>query len=85
MNLFGELEGHVRAYVQGQRPFHVLQRWIMAHVPEIDASADARLQELADEVWILSSEWQEGWRNEQDVRDELRKVIEPTASQNAAT
>ena len=75
MNLFDELQHLIREYVAGHLAFDVLYRWVAGHVQEIDVSGDELLQALADEVWILSSEWAGGARDEAEVRNELARLV----------
>jgi hypothetical protein len=77
MNLFDELLRLIHDYLAGRIAFDVVYRWVGRHVQDIDESGDLHLQELADDVWILGSEWQDGFRDERSVRDEMAREVSP--------
>jgi hypothetical protein len=75
MDLFAELETHVRQYVDGRRSLDDLDDWLTDYAQEIADSEDRRVRVVAGRAWNLISEYGYGDGSEDRVRVGLQNVL----------
>lgn len=75
MNLTHALQDMLSAYLDGRMTLEQLRLWLAEHVQELPDAEDPEATRLADQVWILLSEFDYGHREEEDVRAELQREL----------
>jgi hypothetical protein len=77
MSVLGELQDQLAAYVEGCASLETLCTWLGSHVAAIYEADEPEAQAIADDAWLLLSEWDARERTEERVRAELRRFAYP--------
>lgn len=75
MNLTHELQDVLTAYLDGRMTLEQLRMWLAERVQLLADAGDASATHLADQVWIVLSEFDYGHRDEAEVRAELGREL----------
>ncbi len=75
MNLTHALQDMLSAYLEGRMTLEQLRLWLAERVQVLADAGDSEATRLADQVWILLSEFDYGHRDEADVRAELQREL----------
>jgi hypothetical protein len=75
MSVEEQLRHEVRRYVEGESTLSGLRFWLSGHVQSLADSQDETARGLDTVSWVLISEYDLGWWNEEQIREKLRAEL----------